>query len=531
MNGRASSAVYSGTGQSSVSMYHRNKMPGQIGGSVCGSPSVSLPVEGATQQAGNRLQSDIVNVVTGVDQHAHQYTQYPMENMAPFRINPVQSYPVQSYPAQRFPVQNYPFQNYPVQNYPSFVQTCGPGEQQRPSSREEREFPPYSQTLGGNPSGQQQPTSQPDYGGNIVVEQPKPPPEVQPNPLVYQTQHSVPFGQQEQPSDKIEHCENSQDPAEFPPNNQRTTVDPGSLMTLHLGNSTISSNAQPVGVNDKDHPEQWSLTVHPNDINVGASSTSGSGKLPGNNSVQLGRRDELDSPNQGASDIHFGETNPEDHKEQGSSTMHVAENSFGSSNTSVLARLRPSSNQAQLGGKDDKGNPNQGLSSTHFVEIHPESSMGSVSDDLTVSSVAHDVGINDEDHPEQVSVRVDPTLMASTTGSSQVTRSSSSEKVPVERVDPTLMASTTGSSQVTRSSSSEKVPVERAVSVNYDTEVAAHLHQKCPVEMSYNCFTKYFSSNSKPLGEGGFGKVYQGTVTVSLLSKCVMVSVGDGREG
>ena len=359
MNGRASSAVYSGTGRGSVSTYHRNEMPGQKRGSVCGSPYVSL--------------SDIVNVVTGVDQHAHQYTQ-------------------------------------------------------------------------------------PDYGGNIVVEQPKPPPEGQPNPLVYQTQHSVPFGQQEQPSDKIEHCENSQDPAEFPPNNQRPTVDLGSLMTLHLGNSTISSNAQPVGVNDKDHPEQWSLTVHPNDINVGVSSTSGSGKLPGNNSVQLGRRDELDSPNQGASDIHFGETNPGDHKEQGSSTMHVAENSFGSSNTSVLARPRPSSNQAQLGGKDDKGNPNQGLSSTNCVEIHPD--------------------------------------------------------------------------QITGSSSSEKVPVERAVSVNYDTEVAAHLHQKCPVEMSYNCFTKYFSSkNSKILGEGGFGKVYEGTVTVSLLSKCVMVSVGDGRGG
>ena len=477
MNGRASSAVYSGTGQSSVSTYHQNEMPGQIRGSVCGSPYVSLPVEGTTQQAGNRLQSDIVNVVTGVDQHAHQYTQYPMENMAPFRINPVQSYPVQSYPAQRFPVQNYPFQNYPVQNYSSFVQTRGPGEQQRPSSREEREFPPYSQTLGGNPSGQQQPTSQPDSGGNIVVEQPKPPPEVQPNPLVYQTQRSVPFGQQEQSSDKITHCENSQDPVEFPPSNQRTTVDPGSPMTLHLRNPTISSEVQPVGANDKDHPEHCRLTVHPNDINVGASSTLGSGSLPGSNHVQLRRRDELDSPNQGASDIHFCETNLQDHIEQGSSTAYVAENSLGQ------ARLRPGSNQAQLGGKDDKGNPNQGLSST--------------------SSVAHDVGINDEDHPEQVSVRV----------------------------DPTLMASTTGSSQITGSSSSEKVPVERAVSVNYDTEVAAHLHQKCPVEMSYNCFKKYFSSKNSLLGKGGFGKVYEGTVTVSLLSKCVMVSVGDGRGG
>ena len=480
MNGRASSAVYSGTVQSSVSsMYYGNETPGQIGGSFCGSPYVSLPVEGATQQAGTRLQSDIGNVVTGVDQHAHQYTQYPMENMAPFRINPVQSYPVQSYPAQRFPVQNYPFQNYPVQNYSSFVQTRGPGEQQRPSSREEREFPPYSQTLGGNPSGQQQPTSQPDSGGNIVVEQRKPPPEVQPNPLVYQTQRSVPFGQQEQSSDKITHCENSQDPVEFPPSNQRTTVDPGSPMTLHLRNPTISSEVQPVGANDKDHPEHCSLTVHPNDINVGASSTLGSGSLPGSNHVQLRRRDELDSPNQGASDIHFYETNLQDHIEQGSSTAYVAENSLGQ------ARLRPGSNQAQLGGKDDKGNPNQGLSSTNVVEIDPESSMGSVSDDLTVSSEAHDVG-----------------------------------------------TSTTGSSQVTRSSSSEKVPVERAVSVNYDTEVAAHLHQKCPVEMSYNCFTKYFSSkNSKILGEGGFGKVYEGTVTVSLLSKCVMVSVGDGRGG
>ena len=94
------------------------------------------------------------------------------------------------------------------------------------------------------------------------------------------------------------------------------------------------------------------------------------------------------------------------------------------------------------------------------------------------------------------------------------------------------MASTSGSSQITRSSSSENVQGGRAVSVNYNTEVPANFHLKCPVEMSYNCVTKYFShENSTQLRAGGFGKVHKGTVTVSLLSRCVMVLDGDKREG
>ena len=179
--------------------------------------------------------------------------------------------------------------------------------------------------------------------------------------------------------------------------------------------------------------------------------TLGSGSLPGSSHAKLKRRDELDSPNQ------------------------------------FLARL-----QAQLGGKDDQGNSNQEPSSMNFVKIDPGSYITSVS---VVSSEAHDDGIN-EDHAEQVDDRI---------------------------------ASTSGSSQITRSSSSEKV---LAVPVNYNTEVPAHFHQKCPVEMSYYDVTKYFShENNTPLGEGGFGKVYIGTVTVSLLSRCVMVSDGDKREG
>ena len=202
-------------------------MPGQIGSSAWVSPHTSFPMRGATQQAGNHVQPDIGNFVTGVDQHARQYT-----------------------------------------------------------------HPPYSQTLGRRPSYQQQPTIQPESGGTL-----------------------------------------------------------------------------------------------------------GSG------------RDELDSLNK------------------------------------ILASI-----EAQLGGKDDEGNSNQGPSSTNFVEIDP--------------------------------------------------------------------------------GSSENVLDEGAVSVNYNTEVPAHFHLKCPVEMSYNCVTEYFThENSTQLGAGGFGKVYEGTVTVSLLSRCVMVSDGDKREG
>ena len=162
----------------------------------------------------------------------------------------------------------------------------------------------------------------------------------------------------------------------------------------------------------------------------------------------------------------------------GSSHAKLRGDELDTSPNQNLAKLRPGSIQAQHGGKDDEGNLSQGPSSTNFVEV-----ITSVSDDSPV------------DHAEQV-------------------------------------ASTSGSSQITRRSSSEKVPVDGAVSVNYNTEVPAHFHQKCPVEMSYNCVTKYFSHEmSSQLGAGGFGKVYKGTVTVSLLSRCVMVSDGDKREG
>lgn len=57
----------------------------------------------------------------------------------------------------------------------------------------------------------------------------------------------------------------------------------------------------------------------------------------------------------------------------------------------------------------------------------------------------------------------------------------------------------------------EKVPVERVMSNDYHIEAAQHLH-KCPVEMNYNCISKYFNSGGKNLGEGGFGIVYEGTM-------------------
>lgn len=57
----------------------------------------------------------------------------------------------------------------------------------------------------------------------------------------------------------------------------------------------------------------------------------------------------------------------------------------------------------------------------------------------------------------------------------------------------------------------EKVPVERVMSNDYHIEAAQHLH-KCPVEMNYNCISKYFNSGGKNLGEGGFGVVYEGTM-------------------
>ncbi|XP_022799609.1 uncharacterized protein LOC111337538 isoform X3 [Stylophora pistillata] len=216
------------------------------------------------------------------------------------------------------------------------------------------------------------------------------------------------------------------------------------------------------------------------DINSGASSTLVSGSLLGSNQDQHEGRDNIDIPNQGHSNINSGETNPEGHTEQRSTMMNSADDSLGTTSTSVLGSW-PGSNQAHLGGKDDKGNPNQGPLNRNSGEIDPGSSMALVPDDLTFSSQAHNAGM-DNLNPGN------------------------------GRADTTIMVNTTNSNQFTSSSSAEKVPVESTVSVNYDTEVAVHLHQKCPVEMSYNCFTKYFNhQNSKVLGKGGFGIVYEGT--------------------
>ena len=55
----------------------------------------------------------------------------------------------------------------------------------------------------------------------------------------------------------------------------------------------------------------------------------------------------------------------------------------------------------------------------------------------------------------------------------------------------------------------EKIPVERVMSNDYHDEAAHHLN-KCPVEMNYNCISKYFNRGGKNLGKGGFGIVYKG---------------------
>lgn len=77
------------------------------------------------------------------------------------------------------------------------------------------------------------------------------------------------------------------------------------------------------------------------------------------------------------------------------------------------------------------------------------------------------------------------------------------------------LTANTSSGQNLRISQShaEKIPVERVSSNDYDVEAAQHLYQKCPVEMSYNCISRYFNSGGKKLGEGGFGIAYEGTRT------------------
>ena len=82
------------------------------------------------------------------------------------------------------------------------------------------------------------------------------------------------------------------------------------------------------------------------------------------------------------------------------------------------------------------------------------------------------------------------------------------------RTDGLTANTTSGQNPRISQSHAEKVPVERVSSNDYDVEAAQHLHQKCPVEMSYNCISRYFNSSGKKLGEGGFGIVYSGTRTI-----------------
>ena len=66
----------------------------------------------------------------------------------------------------------------------------------------------------------------------------------------------------------------------------------------------------------------------------------------------------------------------------------------------------------------------------------------------------------------------------------------------------------------------EKVPVERVMSNYYHDEAAQHLN-KCPVEMNYNCISKYFNRDGKNLGKGGFGIVYEGKMVKYYYLKAV----------
>lgn len=66
----------------------------------------------------------------------------------------------------------------------------------------------------------------------------------------------------------------------------------------------------------------------------------------------------------------------------------------------------------------------------------------------------------------------------------------------------------------------EKVPVQRVMSNYYHDEAAQHLN-KCPVEMNYNCISKYFNHDGKSLGKGGFGIVYEGKMVKYCYLKAV----------
>ena len=54
--------------------------------------------------------------------------------------------------------------------------------------------------------------------------------------------------------------------------------------------------------------------------------------------------------------------------------------------------------------------------------------------------------------------------------------------------------------------SQEKVPVENCTA----TDLSNTTNLKCPVEMSYMRIKEYFGIDTKELGKGGFGVVYEG---------------------
>ena len=74
----------------------------------------------------------------------------------------------------------------------------------------------------------------------------------------------------------------------------------------------------------------------------------------------------------------------------------------------------------------------------------------------------------------------------------------------------TSTTSDTSSSQLRTFVEQEKVPVERCMSTDFSNTSSQCFHQKCPVEMSYDCIREYFQHSARELGKGGFGVVYEG---------------------
>lgn len=96
-------------------------------------------------------------------------------------------------------------------------------------------------------------------------------------------------------------------------------------------------------------------------------------------------------------------------------------------------------------------------------------------------------------------------------------------------VHPVRQSWTDGSIPHTSSQQcAEKVPVERVMSNDYHDEAAQHLN-KCPVEMNYNCISKYFNHSGKKLGKGGFGIVYEGKMVKLPVHKSCELETSKGK--